>query len=317
MPRLIEAGVGDPLSLDELVEALDATPFDTRDEDSFAALGPLLARLGRNTDFLAGLAIAELKDRCAGQSRTAGYGPQVFLLHPPNGRYLIRANFWPARDDPVVRTSGTAAFFYDMPHDHNFSFLTYGYFGPGYWSDYYEYDHAAVTGVPGEAAGLRFVERARLSPEKLMLYRSGRDVHVQLPADRLSVSLNILGIDPAQPWIDQYRFDIARGVIEAGLSCAASEALLSLAVHFGNGQDLAEHFARHHPSRRMRATAWTALASAAPDRKAALALLETAAMAADAVVAGSARLRIDALLAHSATESETEMIGTIMAAIDR
>jgi hypothetical protein len=65
---------------------------------------------------------------------------------------VLRANFWPAREDPVVRASGPAAFFYDLPHDHNFPFLTYGYLGPGYWSDYFEYDVDALAGVPGEDA---------------------------------------------------------------------------------------------------------------------------------------------------------------------
>jgi hypothetical protein len=35
-----------------------------------------------------------------------------------------------------MRASGAAAFVYGLPHDHNFDFLTLGYFGPGYWSDY-------------------------------------------------------------------------------------------------------------------------------------------------------------------------------------
>ena len=47
MPRVLDPGSGDAIGLDDLVAALDATPFDARDEDSLAALGPLLARLGR------------------------------------------------------------------------------------------------------------------------------------------------------------------------------------------------------------------------------------------------------------------------------
>jgi hypothetical protein len=296
MPRLIDPGKDEAICLDELVDALDSTPFDVRDEDEFASLGPLLARLGRNQRFLADLAIDELKTRCQAQSTGNGYGPQVFLLRPPNGRYLLRANFWPAREDPVTRASGTAAFFYDMPHDHNFPFLTYGYFGPGYWSDYYEYDVAALAGLPGEPAGLRFVERARLEPGRLMLYRTRRDIHVQLPPDSLSVSLNILGADPAQPWLEQFRFDVERGTIAGGLTCTGSEALLALAVHFGgNGLDLAEQLAARHPCERMRATAVGALASAAPSADAAQAILSRAMNSTSGYVAGHARLRLDRL----------------------
>lgn len=295
MPRLIDPGQGDAIGLDDLVDALDQADFDARDEDSFAAIGPLLARLGRNRGFLADLAIEELKTRCEGQLRTAAYGAQVLLLRPPNGRYVLRANFWPARSDPAMRASGPAAFFYDLPHDHNFPFLTYGYMGPGYWSDYFEYDVETLTGLPGENARLRFVERARLEPGRLMLYRMRRDIHVQLPPDSLSVSLNILGADPAQPWIEQYRFDIARGTIAEGLTTTASEALVALAAHLGNGLDLAADFARRHPSARMRVTALAALASALPGEGEAL--LERAAGDPSPYVAGHARLRLARLRA--------------------
>jgi len=290
MPRLIDPGDGVPIGLDDLVDALDAADFDVRDEDSFAALGPWLARLGRNPDFLADLAIDELKGRCEDQHRANGYGAQVFLLRPPNGRIVLRANFWPAAADPLVRASGPGAFYYDLPHDHNFPFLTWGYLGPGYWSDYYDYDVTALAGVPGEDARLRFVERSRLEPGRLMLYRTRRDIHVQLPPDAFSVSLNILGADPAQPWLEQYRFDIRRGVIAEGLTCTGAEALLAVAVHLANGRDLAEAFARRHPCERMRVTALDALVSALPDE--ASALLETAAGAASRYVAGHARLRL-------------------------
>jgi len=294
MPRLIDPGDGDAIGLDELVEALDATPFDARDEEEFAALGPLLARLGRNRDFLAELAIDELKTRCEGQAAGNGYGAQVFLLRPPNGRYVLRANFWPAQDDPLVRASGPAAFFYGMPHDHNFPFLTYGYAGPGYWSGYYEYDVEALTGLADEPAGLRFVERSRLEPGRLMLYRMRRDVHAQLPPDSLSVSLNILGADPAQPWLDQYRFDTDAGTIAAALTSTAAEALVTLAVHFGgNGIDLAHHLLATHPCDRMRTTALAALASAMPES--AGTILEAAAESPRAYVAGTARAKLTAL----------------------
>ena len=294
MPRLIVPGAEDEIGLDDLAEALDTASFDPRDEDSLAALGPLLARLGRNSRFLGDLVVAELERRCAGQAVDNSYGAQVFMLKPPNGRYLLRANFWPARNDAVVRASGTAPFFYDLPHDHNFPFLTYGYEGPGYWSDYYEYDVAAVTGLPGEQAGLRFVERSRLEPGKLMLYRARRDVHVQLPPDSLSVSLNILFYDAAQPWLEQFQFDVAQGTIAAGLTTAPAEGLVTLAAHLGGdaGQAVAREFAARHPVPRMRATAYAALASALPHPGARTALFLAAAGDADAYVAGHARLRL-------------------------
>lgn len=266
MPLVLDPGRGDAIGVDELVEALDASGFDPRDEASFAAMGPWLARLGRNDRFLADLAIDELKQRCTRQAAMSGYGAQALLLRPANGRYVLRAAFWPAADDAVVQASGAAAFFYDMPHDHDFSFLTYGYLGPGYWSDYYLFG-GAEDALPGDPAHLSFVERSRLEPGKLMLYRAHRDVHVQLPPDALSVSLNVMAHDLAQPWRGQYRFDIGRDTIAQGLTTTASEALAALAVQLGGGDglDLAHHLVRRHPSARMRRTALDALAAAAAD----------------------------------------------------
>ena len=302
MPRLIDPGPGEAITLAEMIEALDATRFDPRDAAGFATLGPLLARLGRNPHFLADMAIAELKDRCTGQIASNSYGGQVFLLHPPNGRYVVRANFWPALNDAVTRSSGTAAFFYDMPHDHNFPFLTVGYLGPGYRSDDYERDPEAIIGVPGEPAGLRFVERSQLSPGALMLYRARADVHRQIPPEAFSVSLNILGYDPAQPWVEQYRFDVERDTVAEGLTVAPSEALVALAAAFGsgNGLDLASAFAAHHPVDRMRVTALDALMATDPHEG--LRRLTRAADGPSRTVAAHARWRLATLASATITE---------------
>lgn len=282
MPVILDPGAGDAIDLAQLIDALGQTRVDVRDEAAFASLGPILARLGRNRDFLGDLAVDALKRRYRGDPAGAagqvagGYGPQVMLLMPPDGRYVVRANFWPARSDQVVRSSGTDAFFYDLPHDHNFPFLTYGYLGPGYWSDYYTFDADAVVGLPGEAAGLCFQGRARLEPNQLMLYRMRRDVHAQLPPDEFSVSLNILGVDAEQPWVNQHRFDLRSGRIAALLSTTPSEALLRIAAHLGgNGTDLAADFAGRHPHPRMRAAAIDALAGAADSPDATMRWLAT------------------------------------------
>lgn len=276
MPRVIDPGIGDAITLDELVEALEQERWDARDADSFAAMGPWLARLGRNRTFLADLAIAELERRFAGQ-RDSGYGAQVLMLGTPSSRYALRAAFWPARHDAVVKAGGTAPFFYDLPHDHNFSFLTVGYLGPGYWSDYYRF-----VGRPdvqaGDPAGLVFEERARLEPGRLLLYRAHRDVHVQRPPDLFSVSLNVLGATPAQAWRTQYRFDTARDTVERAMTVTASEALVTLATRLGgeDGAALAADLACRHPHPRMRATALTALADGALAQPALHAIAERA-----------------------------------------
>src|SRR3546814_13555580 len=105
------------------------------------------------------------------------YSAHVFLLHrSPRGFYL-RANLWPAAGDAVYAASGPAAFSYGVPHDHNFSFLTTGYFGPGYVSDNYEVDPEAIDGSLGQPLNLQVVERSNLNEGKMRLYRDTRDNH--------------------------------------------------------------------------------------------------------------------------------------------
>ena len=279
MPRVIDAPTEERIELAELVERLETGDFDAEDEDNFASWGAALKQLANNRDFLAELMLAELKRRCLGQVEGNQYSAQVIMLHSASGRFIIRANFWPALKDSVIRHSGTDPFFYNVPHDHNFSFLTVGYFGPGYWSDYYEYDYGRVVGYPGEPVKLRFVEKARLEPGKVMLYRAHRDVHLQLPADELSVSLNIVETSSSAVFRDQYRFDVVGSRIDGILTRTSLEPMLALTAHYGGaeGQDLLAEFAEHHPSDRIRWSALRARVSAEPDLDRRIALYEEAA----------------------------------------
>jgi len=261
MPRTIAIDSAKCASLPEAIEALAQLDFDPREQESTLEAALWLRRLNNNRTFLADL----LLDRLAGRSDggvESGYGPQAIILSPRRGNMFLRANIWPAEHDLFFRNSGAAAFVYGVPHDHNFSFLTSGYLGPGYRSDYYEYDYDALSGYEGEPAGLRFVERSALSQGKLMLYRAHRDVHSQLPAESLSVSLNVMYIDPAQGWFDQYGFDLERGEVTRVLSPNATEVFLRTAVASGSeaALDFAEWVGRTHPSDRMRLASFEARA---------------------------------------------------------
>src|SRR3546814_1066355 len=132
MPRLIEPPAGPALDLAEGAARLDDSGVDRSGEASTAHCAALLAGLGRNRDFLADRVVAALKASYADQLEINRYSAQVFLLHrSPRGFYL-RANLWPAASDAVYTASGPAAFSYGAPPDHNFNFLTAGYFGPGH-----------------------------------------------------------------------------------------------------------------------------------------------------------------------------------------
>jgi hypothetical protein len=294
MPRLIDCADDRTAGIGELAEALALSGFDPADEDSLAHAARWLRRLGNDRTFLGDLLVAELAERHRVDVLDNSYTPQVVMLVPPRGQFFVRANLWPSQQEHMFRASSSASFVYGMPHDHNFSFLTVGYFGPGYWSDYYEYDYGEVAGWRGEPVpSLRFVERSRLDEGKLMLYRAHRDVHAQHPPDSLSVSLNIMHTGGAQGWLDQYRFDLDKSEIGAIVSPGPSEAFLKLAVALGGEEalDLADHFARHHPSDRLRFAAWDALARQASDAAARDALWRAAETSGSRMIAAEAKAR--------------------------
>jgi hypothetical protein len=286
MPRVSELADPAIASLDETAEAIAAMGFDPHDEASLDNAARWLRRLGNNPDFLGDLLIEQLAQRHREELPGNAYSPQVVMLVPPGGSFFMRANIWPSADEHMVRASGDAAFAIGLPHDHNFSFLTLGYFGPGYWSDYYEYDYEAVVGY-------RFIERSRLEHSKLMLYRAHLDVHAQHPADSLSVSLNVMHTEGAQGWLDQYKFDLDRREIAAQLSPAPSAAFLKVAVGLGSDEalDLAHRFALRHPSDAMRLAAWDALAARDADPAGRDALWREAEGAGSRLVAMEAKAR--------------------------
>ena len=226
MPRLIDNSFPTPTTLGEAEDWLAAHGFDPHDEGRLLAASDILAGLAENRDFLGDLLLARLRDRHRDESDLSAYGPQAIVLSPIRGNCFLRANIWPSEAEACFQSSGAHSFVYGVPHDHNFSFLTAGYFGPGYRSDYYEYDYESVAGYRGEVAQLRFVERAALPEGKVMLYRAHRDIHSQLPPESLSVSLNIMHVDPAQGWYDQYGFDLATHEVTRVLNPTSTETFL-------------------------------------------------------------------------------------------
>ena len=268
MPHIIDIEDDAAISLAECAEAMATRGFNPADEDSLAHGALMLRRLGNNRTFLGDALVDYLAAHHRDDPLDNSYGPQVIMLaRPSTGNCFLRANIWPSRDEHMMRASGADAFVYGLPHDHNFSFLTLGYFGPGYWSDYYEFDYDQVVGWQGEKVELRAMGRHRLKEGQIQLYRAHVDVHAQLPADALSVSVNIMHTSGAQGWLDQYMIDTGRGEIARIVGHGASEAFLRIAVGLGGeeARDLAGSFARRHPSDRMRLHAWDALASLTPD----------------------------------------------------
>ncbi|MXP08700.1 transposase [Pseudoblastomonas halimionae] len=290
MPRLITCASDRAIGLNACIDALSARQFDPRDEDSLAHGALCLRELGNDRRFLGDLIARELADRDS-PPREQGYGPQSIVLSSPQSGFFLRANIWPAEQDHAVQASGRGAFQYDVPHDHNFSFLTLGYFGPGYRSDYWEYEYEDVVGHIGEHVALEPKGRQQLTPGRIMLYRAHRDIHSQIPPLAMSVSLNVMHADGSHGWFDQYAFDPAAGVITDRLGTGSSEAFIRIAVSLESDAalDLAENFGRSHPSDRMRYACWDARAGIVKDDEARDAVWREAEVAGSRLIAAEAR----------------------------
>lgn len=298
MPIVIESHQTSSLQLEELIERLDKG-LDTRCHDSMQAAADDLKALANNRTFLADRVARELKD-LATMQRGNTYTPQVVMLHlNPCKNYFLRANIWPSAEDAVMQASGPDPFFYHKPHDHNFNFLTVGYHGPGYWSDYYEYDYDKVAGYPGESMGLRFIERSALAEGKVMLYRAFVDVHDQLPADELSISLNIMENTLRPVVTDQYAADTAAGVIKKMVNRNNMVCVLSVAAAIGdeNTVDIIEHIAYHHVNPRIRFAALKSMGSRVADAEQRIELLTQGLGDASVLVRESARVEIQKVMA--------------------
>ncbi|HJU10475.1 MAG TPA: hypothetical protein VJ728_06350 [Candidatus Binataceae bacterium] len=250
------------LSLEEYVERLEQQHYDLSDQNDLIASAPYLKKLGNNKDFLIDQMFNELKD-CLQFQEANIYAPEVLILHRTND-YFIRANIW----KPVTKVEEQVpGYRYDVCHDHNFDILTIGYLGPGYQCRAYTYDSNACIGILGEKVDLRTERLFTLSEGKVALYRAKRDVHIQLPPERISVSINLIpkGAARNEP---QLQFDESSGRITRYLNFSGTEAVLRLAGLVGSHEylDVLARIADQHPNPKIRALALVAQMRIAAER---------------------------------------------------
>ena len=251
----IEARADRSICLDEFKELFREGGFDARDCESLTEAADLLLALSNNKSFLSDFIVNELTTDLAGQADNF-YGPHVIKLGSPTDSTVMRANIWPAEDDEDYKRSPNA-FVYGVPHDHNFNFLTVGYWGPGYKSQYYEYDYENVEGYAGEPSGVRKAAFKSLEPDSVMLYRAHHDIHSQFPPDKMSISINIMDASPTHHYRDQYIFSSTAADVAVVLSSRCSPTLFEVAASFGDDriQDALVFISRNHQSDYARACA--------------------------------------------------------------
>ena len=266
MALTLDCDTADVLGLDAYVDHMRSN-VDFADLECVLASAPRLRALANNRHFLVDLFNGFLARYQRAQALT-GYAPHSFTL-AASPRFYVRANVWTRpHAEPRRKSLEEKLFSYGRAHDHNFSFMTVGYLGPGYETSIYEYDFDSVTGHAGEEVALKFLETTTLGEGKVMFYRASRDVHIQAPPPSLSISLNLMIIEPAALLRDQFAFDLERRTISAYVATLSSKrvSLLTLAAYLGNCEtaDLLESVAKRHPCRRTRLAATQACARLRP-----------------------------------------------------
>jgi hypothetical protein len=200
-----ETGV---VSLPEFIAWVEKN-VDLSDLDSLATAGPMLRKLANDPR----LVVRTLNERVMSQGgRAAIYSSQV--LHLGSGKdFYVRANFWPSNAELAGRRVLSDQFAYDSAHDHNYSFVTTAYDGPGYFTELYEADLDRLPDQPGESVDLRFIERHHFRKGQTMLYEAHRDVHLQFAPEEFSVSLNLVAVTPDVRIKEQRFYDLQRMVL--------------------------------------------------------------------------------------------------------
>ncbi len=257
-----------PMSLEEYLEYI-AEQVDLTDQESVLCSADALAALALDETLLATHVNDELRHWTDFQPGNA-YSAQTLTLG--GGRdFSVRANMWlpPSPSDDGWEDHLYA---YGLAHDHNFSFLTVGYYGSGYQTRIYEYDHDDVIGYPGEPVDLQFLERTSLPKGKVMYYRASTDVHTQEHPDEFSVSVNLLIVGAGVRKANQYTFDLETSTVSGYVqNVGTGRVMLAyLARFFGNDRTagLLDELSQTHPHPRLRWTAADSLATLDPARAA-------------------------------------------------
>jgi hypothetical protein len=250
------------LELGDYVDRIE-NQFDLLDQESLLSSGPLLKQLSQNRALMIQYINRHLQDVYDAE-RGNPYSVQSFVLET-RPKFVVRANVWvKPRDYGAGLDWESRAFIYGAPHNHNFDFLTVGYFGSGYWTEIFELE-ADIEGYAGEPAQLKFLERTSLPQGKVMFFRKFKDVHIQLPPeDEISVSLNLMVTDVAVFKREQYEFDVELNRVVGAVNRAAlaQRTMFTLARLIGDDQSLGlcQHVAERHANPRTRLLAWDAVA---------------------------------------------------------
>jgi hypothetical protein len=267
-----------PIEVEDLIDSIRKA-YKGDGVEAMHAVAEKLQCVAANREYIRDALIAELK-RIGAEQNLVSFAPQSFIIHraPP---FSLRLNLWlPPTGSARKIAQEARVYSYDQAHDHNFSLLTVGAGGPGYKTRIFEYDIASIHGYGGEHVEMQHLEDTMLPMGKAMIYRPHRDIHVQIPPDAPSMSLNLLIEEKEIVETPQYYFDLATSSVvpmtdnEIGRRVSFLEAI----GHFAdeNCASLLFDIARQHRNAEIRAAALHAIRAGFPERRPELAALAAA-----------------------------------------
>ncbi|RON42597.1 transposase [Pseudomonas frederiksbergensis] len=119
-------------------------------------------------------------------TKSSLYNAYAFVLHS-NDVFTVRLGFWA----PVLSQDERETFIYDLNHSHDFEIYAVGYCGDGY---------TTVTRTILDKTPIKMGIKPRLGEERILKLAPGevmhmlplKEVHKQLPPQRMSASLSVI-----------------------------------------------------------------------------------------------------------------------------
>jgi hypothetical protein len=258
-----------PIDMDEFIAAVRKV-YKGDAVELMQTVAVKLQRLGANRQFIRDALLGELR-RIASERHLASFAPQSFTIYR-NPPFSLRLNLWlpPAGSSRKIAQEARVLS-YDRAHDHNFSLLTVGVAGPGYKTRIWEYDSRSIGGYNGEFVEMTFLEDTLLPVGKGMIYRPSRDIHIQIPPDQPSMSLNLLIAEKEIVEVPQYFFDLEKSslVIMKDNEIGRRSGFLEAVGHFADEKcaSLLFDVARQSRNPSIRAAAMHAITTGFPERR--------------------------------------------------
>jgi hypothetical protein len=201
-----------PIEVQDFIDAI-RNAYRGNSVEAMLATAEKFQALAANREFIRDALLAELKRIGAERHNLGSFAPQSFIIHRA-APFSLRLNLWlpPAGSSRKIEQEARI-YSYEKAHDHNFSLLTVGAGGPGYQTRVFEYDRNTIEGYEGEHVKMTHLEDTELPTGKAMVYRPHRDIHVQLPPEAPSMSLNLLVEEKEIVEQPQYFFDLRNSTV--------------------------------------------------------------------------------------------------------